>query len=154
MYLQRNAYRIAVGTAVAVFLGSWAAAAESRKLEFSDVRRQTAEFMRYHESIRLTSGQQKVFEAALLALPAPCCSDNTALTCCCPCNHARTWWGLSKHLIADLGHDAEQVTAKVAEWFAFVNPRGFSGDVCYTRGCERSFAENGCGGMNPGHVAF
>ena len=154
MHSQRRLYLIAITVSLAVFATSWALAAAPRQLEFSDVRTQTAEFMRYNESIRLTSDQQQVFETALKALPAPCCSDNTALTCCCPCNSARTWWGLSKHLIADLGFEAEQVTAKVAEWFDFVNPKGFSGDVCYTRGCARSFAENGCGGMNPNHVAF
>ena len=154
MHFRLTPYLVTVATAAVVFASSWAIAAAPREMAFTDVRSQTVEFMAYNENIRLSSSQQEIFEQALMALPAPCCSDNTALTCCCPCNSARTWWGLSKHLIADLGYDTAEVTAKVAEWFDFVNPKGFSGDVCYTRGCGRSFAHNGCGGMNPDHVIF
>ena len=41
-----------------------------------------------------------------------------------------------------------------SEWFDFINPGGFSGDSCYTGGCGRSFAENGCGGMSSSRVVF
>ena len=143
-----------VAAAVLSFVAAWALAAAADDLEFHDVRSQTAEFMRYHETIRLDAAQQQIFEDALTALPAPCCSDNTALTCCCPCNAARTWWGLSKHLIAERGYSTDQVTAKVAEWFAFTNPGGSSGDACYTRGCGKAFKDDGCGGMSPDHVQF
>ena len=123
-------------------------------LEFSDVREQTHEFMKYEETIVLTPQQEAIFKQALSAIPAPCCSDNTALTCCCPCNMAKSWWGLSKHLIVNKGYNAEQVQATVEEWFEFINPDGFSGDVCYTGGCFRAFADNGCGGMKQEEVVF
>lgn len=124
-------------------------------LEFTDVRRQTLEFIEYERTIELTAEQEAIKREALSALPAPCCSDNSAYTCCCPCNSAKASWGLAAHLIADRGHDAEQVRSKVAEWFEFINPDGFSGDVCYTPGgCMRPFAANGCGGMNAEHPIF
>ena len=150
----RNPYLVVVTVALVALVTSWAIAAAPQEIDFTDVRRQTAEFMGYNESIHLDAAQQEIFENALNALPAPCCSDNTALTCCCPCNLARTWWGLSKHLIANLDYETAEVTAKVAEWFQFVNPKGFSGDVCYTRGCGRSFSENGCGGMSASSIQF
>lgn len=127
---------------------------ELEALEFTDVREQTREFMKYEETIVLTPEQEAVYKEALSAIPAPCCSDNSALTCCCPCNMAKSWWGLSKHLIANEGYDVPQVQAAVQEWFEFINPDGFSGDVCATGGCFRSFADNGCGGMNHEEVVF
>ncbi len=130
------------------------AASDEATMEFTDVREQTLDSHRYSDEIDLTPEQQTVFEAALDELPAPCCSDRSALTCCCECNMARSWWGLSKHLIVDEGYDAEQVRAAVEEWFVFINPDGFSGDACYTGGCFRTFAHNGCGGMNREQVVF
>ncbi len=122
-------------------------------IEFGDVRRQTLEFHRYNKNIVLTAEQQAVFEKALAALPAPCCSDRSALTCCCTCNQARAWWGLAKHLIADRGLDAAQVRREVKEWFEFTNPRP-AGDACYRGRCGRPFHQDGCGGMQEGEVVF
>ena len=121
---------------------------------FTDVREQTREFHAYNREIALTPEQQAIMEEALTQLPAPCCSTETALTCCCSCNMARSWWGLAKHLIADRGLEAEQVRTAVAEWFEFINPQGFSGDSCYTGGCGRPFHENGCGGMKEDEIVF
>ena len=123
-------------------------------LEFHDVRAQTEEFLRYNDEIALTDAQQKVFEEALTPLAAPCCSDRSALTCCCPCNQRRTWWGLTKYLIAEKGLDAEATRAKVAEWFEFTHPNGNSGDACYSGRCAKPFTQDGCGGMREGHVSF
>ena len=123
-------------------------------LEFTDVRKQTLQFIEFQKTIQLTPEQEAIKREALTALPAPCCSDNTAYTCCCPCNSAMAWWGLTAHLIVDRGYDADQVKQKVTEWFEFINPSGFSGDVCYTRGCGRPFHENGCGGMDDRAVVF
>ncbi len=122
--------------------------------KFHDVRAQTEEFLRYNDEIVLTAEQQEVFREALTPLPAPCCSDRSALTCCCPCNQARTWWGLTKHLIAERGFDAEQTRAKVAEWFAFTHPEGAEGKACYSGRCPLPFAQDGCGGMRAGEVSF
>ncbi len=143
-----------IAVAAALVVGLVPGLASTEDLEFTDVERQTLEFMEYEKSIVLTPEQEEIKRQALSALPAPCCNDNSALTCCCPCNSARAWWGLTAHLIADRGYDAEQVKEKVAEWFEFINPDGWSGDACYTRGCMKAFANNGCGGMSEEHVVF
>lgn len=39
-------------------------------------------------------------------------------------------------------------------WIRCVNPKGFSGDACFTGGCTRPFAQNGCGGMNDRDIRF
>lgn len=121
---------------------------------FDDVARQTREFLAFNKSIELNPDQEAIMRQALTELPAPCCSDKTAYTCCCECNMAKTWWGLSKHLIVDEGYDAVEVRAAVEDWFAFINPAGFSGDACYTGGCFRPFRQNGCGGMDESQIAL
>ena len=127
---------------------------DASAVEFTDVVAQTSEFMGYYETIELTAEQELVKRQALSAIPAPCCSDNSAYTCCCPCNMAKTWWGLSHHLIADEGYGAEEVRAAVEGWIDFINPQGFSGDACYKGGCGRPFDRNGCGGMDERSVVF
>ncbi|MDX1643492.1 MAG: hypothetical protein R3244_03935 [Thermoanaerobaculia bacterium] len=148
----------AVGGVVALALiAGWVAlapAAVEAEVEFTDVERQTAEFHRYYEEITLTPEEQKVFEAALAELPAPCCSDRSALTCCCECNMARSWWGLSKHLITERGYDAAEVRTAVEGWFEFINPDGFSGDSCYAGKCFKAFRHDGCGGMMKDQVIY
>ena len=123
-------------------------------IEFTDVRSQTYQFMEYYKTIELTPEQERVKLAALSKLPAACCADNSAYTCCCVCNLSRTVWGLTAHLIAERDYDAKQVQAAVKQWIQFVNPEGFSGNSCYRGGCARSFENNGCGGMNPGRVIW
>ena len=76
---------------------------------FRDAASQAKEFIAYYHSIRLDAEQQKIYEAALGSVPAPCCSDYPILTCCCPCNAAKATWGLSRYLIAKLGYSAPQV---------------------------------------------
>jgi hypothetical protein len=115
---------------------------------FTDVKAQTQEFLRYEQAIRLTPQQEAVKREALSALPAPCCSDNTLYTCCCPCNMAKTAWGLANYLIARQGYGVEQTRAKVSEWIRFINPAGYPGDTCYQGGCGKPFAKAGCGGMS------
>ncbi len=128
---------------------------QDKGVQFTDVKKQTEEFIGYNTSIKLTPEQEAVKKEALTAIPAPCCSDNSAYTCCCPCNMARAIWGLSNYLIAEQGYGAAEVREKVSEWVRFINPSGFSGDVCYSAGgCARPFAKNGCGGMQAGHVAW
>ena len=123
-------------------------------IEFTDVETQTREFIGYNKSIRLTAEQERIKKQALTAIRAPCCSDNKAYTCCCPCNMAKSWWGLSHHLIVNEGLGADEVQAGVEAWIEFINPSGFSGNTCYTGGCGRPFARNGCGGMNESRIAF
>ena len=124
------------------------------EIEFRDVEAQSRQFMRWYEQIRLTPAQEKVKRAALEPIPAPCCNDNSAYTCCCPCNISRTIWGLSQYLIAKQNASATQVGAKVREWIAFIGPDGYSGSACYSGGCARPFHADGCGGMKADHLVL
>lgn len=145
---------LAVGVGGGVAAGALAGRSDPSEFEFTDVREQTRQFMQYNKTIELTPEQEAIKRQALEALPAPCCGDRTAHTCCCPCNMAQSWWGLAKHLIAERGYGVEEVRETVSEWFRFINPDGFSGNACYSGGCARPFHENGCGGMNEKQVAF
>jgi hypothetical protein len=126
----------------------------AEKMHFYDVQQQTREFHAYNQSISLTAEQRAVMNEASRSLPAPCCADRSAATCCCACNMAMSWWGLSKYLIAERGYGSDQVRETVAEWFQFINPDGFTGNACYAGGCNKPFNENGCGGMNKKKVIF
>jgi hypothetical protein len=128
------------------------AVAKSSDIELTDPQAQAEQFIRYYHTITLTATQQEIKRQALETLPAPCCRDYPALTCCCQCNVSKSVWGLSHYLIAKKGYDAVQVRATVERWLRFVNPSGFSGDACYTGGCGRAFDKNGCGGMTEAHV--
>ena len=123
-------------------------------MEFHDVRAQTEEFHRYYHTIQLSREQEAVMKEALLPLPAACCKDRSAYTRCCKCNMGRSWWGLSKHLIADRGLGAEEVRTAVAEWMKFIHPDGADGRACYSGRCRLPFKKDGCGGMSAGQVAF
>ncbi len=135
--------------AVALMTLSGAAGANPDEATHSqEVENRTRLYIEYYDTIELTAEQEAVKEEALTAIPAPCCSNNTAYTCCCPCNMAKSWWGLTHYLIAEQGASAEQVQVAIEEWIEFINPDGFSGDSCYSGGCSRAFHDNGCGGMD------
>ncbi len=129
-------------------------AAVASPIEFTDVRENTKEYIGFYNSIELTPEQKLIKREALSAIKAPCCSDNSAYTCCCPCNMAKSWWGLAHHLIVDEGYGADQVQAAVEGWIDFIGPKGFSGDACSTGGCGRAFHRNGCGGMSESKIVF
>lgn len=131
---------------------SCAAVAEGEEFAFTDPNRDTERFMAWEREIELTEEQEQVMKDALEPMPAPCCSDNSAYTCCCPCNFAKSWWGLSKHLIAEREAGVKEVQATVQEWFDRLNPDGFTGDICGTGGCNRALRDNGCGGMSAANV--
>ncbi len=114
--------------------------------KFYNLKEQAEEFIEYHYSTALTKSEEKIMKDALTQIPAPCCSDYTAYTCCCDCNLARTIWGLSKYLIKN-GYSADYVRTAVEQWITFTNPSGYSGTSCYIGNCEKPFYENGCGGM-------
>jgi hypothetical protein len=61
----------------------------------------TQQLIGYYNAARLTSEQKSIMQNALLPLKAPCCDDNSMATCCCPCNLAKSVWGLSSYLIAE-----------------------------------------------------
>lgn len=121
-------------------------------IAFTDARQQTEEFLSHYRSITLTADQERIMDAGLSGIPAPCCKQNSLATCCCPCNLAKSAWGLSKFLIARRNANSADVHAAALRWVHFVNPGGYSGDACSTGGCNRPFAQNGCGGMNDRHL--
>ena len=121
---------------------------------FTGDREETESFLAYHRSIELTPEQDEVYREALDGLRAPCCDEYSAATCCCECNMARATWGLAKHLVAEKELGAQEVRTAVADWFETVNPDGFTGDACFTGGCGRAFAKNGCGGMSESRLVF
>lgn len=120
--------------------------------EFDGSPQEAARFIEYYNTIQLTPEQERIKEDALTSIPAPCCSDFSIATCCCPCNLAKSVWGLAHHLIANEQYDAGTVGKTVRDWLEASNPAGFSGDACFTGGCERAFADNGCGGMDERHI--
>ena len=148
---RRRALMLVAAAPLGLMRGGRAAAED---LEFRDVKAQTRQFMGWYEEIRLTAAQERIKKEALGSIPAPCCNDNSAYTCCCPCNISRTIWGLSQYMIARQDANADQVRAKVREWIEFIGPDGFSGSACYSGGCARPFHSDGCGGMSPDRVAF
>ncbi len=106
----------------------------------------------YDAEIELTAAQEEIKRAALTPIPAPCCSDRSAYTCCCQCNLGRAWWGLSKVLITEHGQTAAEVQANVERWIANVRPQGFAGDSCYTGRCSTAARHDGCSGMDPNRI--
>jgi len=114
----------------------------------TDARTLAAQYIKYFKTIPLTYEQNKIKDEALTPIPAPCCKDNSIKTCCCPCNLAKSVWGLSHYLIARKNYGAEQVRGAVEEYIRFVNPAGYSGDSCYKGRCKLPFNQNGCGGMD------
>ena len=118
-------------------------------IRFFDAASQSAEFIGYSRSITLTPEQKQVREKALSSMPAACCDKFSQATCCCPCNLAKTVWGLSNYMIARQNANAAQVETAVKGWLKFVNPKGFTGNICDSAGgCGKSFSTDGCGGMD------
>ncbi len=145
----------AIGIASAFAGAPFAAAAARRGDDRSaprTVRAQAEQYIDYWNAIPLNVAQERVKAEALNAIKAPCCSDYTILTCCCPCNLAKGVWGLSHYLIAKKGYTAPQVKKAVLGWLESINPGGFAGNACFTGGCKRPFAKNGCGGMEATQV--
>lgn len=140
------------GLVLAGGLGGPSTAQAAGAAGFTGDRAETERFLAYERDLELTPEQERVRLAALTPLPAPCCKEFSAATCCCPCNMAKATWGLAKHMIVHQRASAERVRSAVAEWHRAINPGGFSGDTCSTGGCGRPFAKNGCGGM--GELVF
>lgn len=119
-----------------------------------DLKSQTEAFINYFKDITLTPEELKVRNEALSAIPAPCCDNYSAATCCCPCNLARSIWGLSNYLIHKEKYTAEEVRRAVTEWLKFAGPDGYSGQACFNGGCGRPFYLDGCGGMEEGKLVI
>ena len=129
------------------FLAEEVRPAQEGGIEFYDARQQASEFIALFHSIVLTEEQERTKNEALSVLPAPCCADKSIATCCCPCNLAKSVWGLSHFLIAERSSDVLEVRRVVQEWMEFTNQNGYTGDACYIGQCNRPFEANGCGGM-------
>jgi hypothetical protein len=144
----------AVFCCLIAMIGAAGSLSGAEKIVFKDVKAQSLQFIDWYQTIQLTPAQEAVKKAALEPLPAPCCSDNSAYTCCCKCNISRTVWGLSAYMIAKNNAGADEVRNKVKEWISFISPKGHSGRSCYNGGCARTFSNDGCGGMNADKVAL
>lgn len=125
----------------------------------------TQRFIDYYDAIPLTPEQEDIKRKALQTLRAPCCDDNPMSTCCCPCNLAKSVWGLSSYLIVEKGYGVEEVRESALQWLRFIHDDyyvmrelenkgvdpgqyGLSYKApCYEGYCERPFADGGCGGM-------
>ena len=116
------------------------------RINFNDPALQAKEFITYN-SIALSPAQEKIKNEALSSIPAPCCGDHQISTCCCPCNLAKSVWGLSNLLVAERNYSAEEVKSTVLEWIKFTNEDGYAGNACYRGRCNLPFREDGCGGM-------
>lgn len=116
--------------------------------EFDGSREEVLSLMAHYQAIQLTPEQEAVRSEALGPVPAFCCKNFSAATCCCECNLSRTLWGLSKVLITQKDADAQQVRAAVTALVEVLNPSGYEGNTCPTGRCNLPFKEGGCGGMN------
>lgn len=135
--------------AVAALALNSAAGHPGQRIRFTDAPSQAAEFIGYSRSIQLSPVERSARDRVLASIPAPCCSNFSAATCCCPCNLAKSVWGLANFLIVREHAPDSDVQRAAREWIAFVNPGGFTGDVCDSAGgCGRRFSHDGCGGMD------
>lgn len=125
----------------------------------------TQRFIDYYNAVTLTPEQESTMRNALLPLKAPCCDDNPMATCCCPCNLAKSVWGLSSYLILEKNYDADRVRESALQWLRFtysnyyviqeLKNRGIDPGTyglshenpCYVGKCELPFVDAGCGGM-------
>lgn len=130
-----------------------AGAVDPTSVRFTDARQQAAEFIAHDRTIVLTAEQKEVMDEALATIPAPCCAKYSIATCCCPCNLAKSAWGLAKLLITRHHATAPEVKSAALEWLQFTNPGGYAGAACFTGGCERPFDRDGCGGMRESHIS-
>lgn len=147
---------LALTSAVLVIASDGSAGDEERWAahQFTGSPAEIDAFIAYYKAIELTSEQEQVRVDALSEMPAPCCSNFSAATCCCECNLSRSLWGLSKYLITEHGAGPADVRAAVEAWVAAINPDGYSGEVCMSGGCGRPFKKDGCGGMSDQQISY
>jgi len=158
---QRKKTGIALAVIAAVFLSVWQRTPRAdhehviaaSDLAFTDARRQAEQFIEYYHSIALTPEQETIKTEALERIPAPCCESFSIATCCCPCNLAKSAWGLAHFLIARRGYDVAHTRDAVERWLRFTNESGYRGDACQRGRCSLPFRLDGCGGMNEAHVS-
>ncbi len=150
---------IAVLLLLSFFSGSLPIVANPAKrddgpLAFTNVASQTRTFIGYYRSIQLNPRQKMIMDEALGSIPAPCCKNFSARTCCCPCNFAKSLWGLSNYLIAKQHYNVAQVRKAATQWISFTHSSGFAGDACQKGRCQLPTSKDGCGGMNENNLVF
>ena len=143
---------LAAVAAAAVAFAAEDSTADWLEGDFAGTRAEVEELMAYYEAIQLTEEQESLRVEALQPLPAACCNQFSAATCCCECNLSRALWGLSKFLIVEKEASAEQVRESAKAFYASVNDDAFPGNTCMTGKCGLPFKEGGCGGMNKNHL--
>lgn len=127
---------------------------QEEPLLFKDQRSQTKEYIGYYHSIALNPEQKQLKERALKSIPAPCCKDYPVLACCCPCNFAKSVWGLANYLIVKRNYSEARLKMAVTEWINFTHSSGYSGDSCYQGRCGLPTTADGCGGMDEQQPVF
>jgi hypothetical protein len=142
---RRSLAVVAALAAVALLVWIWLPAPAARS--------EAEQYIHWYQTIALNPGQEAVKQEALEAMPAPCCSSFPMATCCCPCNLAKSAWGLAAYDVAHRGYDAAAVRHDVERWLASINPRGAKGDACERGRCELPFDRDGCGGMHEERVS-
>jgi hypothetical protein len=139
---------VAFSFAISFLIGGKDADIAEVNFENLPPREQAVKLIEFYHTINLTPEQEEMKYRALSSIPAPCCSDFSIATCCCPCNLAKSVWGLSHHLIVKKGYNIQQVKEEVEEWVQTSNASGYTGKACYNGRCNHSFEGDGCGGMN------
>jgi len=125
----------------------------------------TQQFIDWYYATPLLPEEKEIMQQALETIPAPCCDDNSAATCCCECNLARSVWGLSAYLIHEKGYGIEEVREAARQWLQFargdyyiaaaLKARGYfpqdydltTYGSCYRGMCEFPLSQGGCAGM-------
>jgi len=162
-YLMQRLVLSSIGLSVLIIVGvvvlrTWSPAGgrhpEEGIIAFGEAKTQAAEFITKYNTIVLTADQMQTRTEALTPIPAPCCREYSIDTCCCPCNLAKSTWGLAGVLIAEHGLDAPAVRSEVERWLEFTNRNGYTGDACHQGRCERPFDQNGCGGMDEDRISL
>lgn len=118
---------------------------------FTGTTEEVQHFMDLERNIDLTPDEEQIRVAALSQIPAPCCKEFGADTCCCPCNLAKAIWGLSKSMIRN-GASTNEVRDSVLAWLKVLNPAGYAGDACDKGRCDKPVKGDACGGMNENHL--
>ena len=121
------------------------------KSVFTGTAEEVQRFMDMERNIDLTPDEERIRVAALSQIPAPCCKEFGADTCCCPCNLAKAIWGLSKSQIRN-GASTDEVRDSVLAWLQVLNPAGYAGDACDKGRCDKPIKGDACGGMNENHL--
>ncbi len=125
----------------------------------------TQQFIDWYYTTPLLPEEKEIMKQALEMIPAPCCDDNSAATCCCECNLARSVWGLSAYLIHEKGYGIEAAREAARQWLQFargdyyiaagLKARGYFPEdyalttygSCYRGMCEFPLTQGGCAGM-------